>query len=1009
MSRRLYFFLDLAVCIFLCFSHQAFSQEKCGTVQLEEKYRPIIGESVKEFESWVQTKKTERQLRLSSSRTAEAIYTIPVVIHVLHQGEAYGEGSNIPLEQVLSQIELLNQDFRRLNSDTTDTREIFKPVAADALIEFALAKRDPEGMPTSGVVRARAGKDSYAIGEEDLLQKVSYWPPDRYLNIWVTNLKSGLLGFAQFPVSDLIGLKPNIANKFLPDGVTIDYEYFGQGFNAKEFSTGRTATHEIGHYLGLRHIWGDGGCGSDDYCSDTPAADRASSSGSCELSKASCGSTDMIENYMDYSPDKCMNIFTKDQKERMRTVLEFSPRRRSLIGSAALVAPTLVDNDLGIKTIVSPAGGICSARFMPEIVVRNYGTSIITQFEVSVVINGLEWDSRTISTNLAPLAAYTVTFDEVLLEQGGLYTTTFEIGSVNQTLDNKVSNNKVSIDASYQRLISLPMLETFEENGSQLVMKADNPDQPFAAITLAPKVLATNLAIQFDYFSADSTQFGDWEMLLSPIIDLTKYPSLTIDFDYAYGHDGINNSDGLLVAVSTDCGATFEYDDIVFQRFSEDLATTYIEPGQAFIPSGPAEWKKAFIALNNFKGADRIQLAFIGQNGLGNNLFLDDIKISSNNLADYDIGISEVTDLSFISCINQPVPTVEVKNFGKQPITSFLLSYTVNNTTEELEVNNIFINTGQTINVPLEIDALEDGTYKLELALDQPNGNTDQRISDNSFSQLFHVKTATDVIPFRETFTSNRGVEENLLHRITNTDGRTWQIQNDESLSQGNKVARMTSYDLTVLGDEFWLATKVLDLDDADEASMSFKLSYAKRQNRSERLRVMVSVDCGINFRDVVYDKRGSDLAITESEEFWAPSTSEDWKRETIDLSAYAGNSSVVVAIVGTNGNGNNMYLDDIEFYLSGEPTPVFPVEDLIRLFPNPAKEVINVAFSLAERQTVTLRMQDVRGRVYFEKEYPNTLNQIYQLTTVNEANGMYLIQAITKDKVTAQRVIIRH
>ncbi|MEQ8532271.1 MAG: choice-of-anchor J domain-containing protein, partial [Imperialibacter sp.] len=761
--------------------------------------------------------------------------------------------------------------------------------------------------------------------------------------------------------------------------------------------------------LGLRHIWGDGGCGSDDYCSDTPAADRASSSGSCELSKASCGSTDMIENYMDYSPDKCMNIFTKDQKERMRTVLEFSPRRRSLIGSEALVAPTLVANDLGIKTIINPVGGICSARFMPEIVVRNYGTSIITQFEVSAVINGLEWDSRTISTNLAPLAAYTVTFDEVLLDEGGLYTTSFEVVSVNQALDNNASNNKVSVDASYQRLISLPMLETFEENGSQLVMKADNPDQPFAAIRLAPKALVTNLAMEFAYFSADSTQFGDWEMLLSPIIDLTKYPSLTIDFDYAYGHDGINNSDGLLVAVSTDCGATFEYEDIVFQRFGEDLATTYVEPGQAFIPSGPAEWKKAFIALNNFKGADRIQLAFIGQNGLGNNLFLDDLKISSNNLADYDIGISEVTDLAFISCINQPVPTVEVKNFGKEPITSFSLSYTINNNSRELQVNNIFINTGQTINVPLEIDALEDGTYKLELALDQPNGNTDQRTSDNSFSQLFHVKTATDVIPFRETFASNRGIEETLLHRITNTDGRTWQIQSDESLSQGNKVARMTSYDLTVLGDEFWLATKVLDLDEVDEASMSFKLSYAKRENRSERLRVMVSVDCGINFRDVVYDKRGSDLAITESEEFWAPSTSDDWKRETIDLSAYAGHSSVVVAIVGTNGNGNNMYLDDIEFYLSGEPTPVFPVEDLIRLFPNPAKEVINVAFSLAERQTVTLRMQDVRGRVYFEKEYPNTLNQIYELTTVNEANGMYLIQAITKDKVTAQRVIIRH
>lgn len=969
----------------------------------------IIGESVGEFESWVQSKRTARQFKLSNSRVAETVYSIPVVVHILHQGEDYGVKSNIPLEQVLSQIELLNQDFRRLNADTTDTRDIFKPVASDVKIEFVLAKRDPEGLPTSGIVRARASKDSYAIGEEGELQKVSYWPPDKYLNIWVTNLKSGLLGFAQFPVSDLAGLNDNLANKFLADGVTVDFEYFGLGYNAQDFSTGRTATHEIGHYLGLRHIWGDGGCGVDDFCEDTPAQDRASSSASCELSKESCGTADMIENFMDYTPDKCMNLFTKDQKERMRTVLEYSPRRRTLIESDASIAPIPVANDLGIKEVINPQTGICSARFMPEVVVRNYGTNTVSSFKIKAIINGIEWDSRTISTTLPPSGAYTVTFDEVLLEQSGVYTTLFEIVSVNQLVDENPDNNSRIIEASYQRLITLPVLETFDENSSQLVNKSDTPNQPFASIEEAPKDVANNKAMKFGYFDSDSSQLGSWEILLSPIIDLTKYPSLNVEFSYAYGHDGINTTDGLIVAASLDCGSTFEFDNIVFKRFGDALATAYVDPGEVFIPSGPAEWKKASFSINNFRGADKIQLAFIGQNGHGNDLYIDDISITSNNLADYDIGISDVTDLSFISCINQPVPTVEVKNYGKQPVITFSLSYSVDGVQNEMQVKNLFLNTGQTVEVPLQLGQLDDGIYQLKLDIDQPNGNADQRSSDNSFSRLFHIKTAQDVIPFRETFSSNRGEDDLYLHRLNNTGGRTWQIQNDNSLGSGNKVARMSSYDLTSLGDEFWLASRVLDLDEAVEASMSFKVSYAKRANRSERLRVMVSVDCGISFRDIVYDKRGSELAVTESDEFWTPSTAEDWRTEYVDLSDYAGNSNLLVAIVGTNGNGNNLYLDDVEFYLSSEPTPDFPAVDLIRVFPNPAKEIINVAFNLQERQTVLVRMQDVRGRIYFEKEYPNTLNQVYQLTTVNEANGLYLIQVITKDKASAQRVILRH
>lgn len=998
--------------LFFTFS-RAYTQEKCGTVALEEKYRPLIGESVQEFEDWVQKKELQRILMkyqaFAAGRVQATVYTVPVVVHVLHQGEEYGVGSNIPDEQIFSQIQTLNQDFRRLNPDTTETRDIFEPVAADSEIQFVLAQRDPEGLPTTGIVRSRAGQESYQIGEEEELSAISYWDPDKYLNVWVTNLKSGLLGFAQFPVSDFLGLQQDVINSFYPDGVTIDYEFFGTGYNTNDFSRGRTVTHEIGHYFGLRHIWGDGGCNTDDYLEDTPRQDGPGSSAACQLSRATCNSVDMVENYMDYSPDVCMNIFTEDQKERMRTVLEYSPRRRSLLNSDAALAPVSVAKDLGIRAIYEPGEGICTARFMPEVEVRNYGTSDIQQFEIRMTINDELWDSKVITTSLPSLATYTVAFDEVLLTEKGVYATEFEITGVDGGEDDNPQNDTKALNAVYQRLAILPVLENFDSSVSQFVSKSQHMLPSFAEVAVAPKDFAENQAMAFGFFEADSTFFGAWEVLLSPVIDVIKYPSITINFDYAYGHNGTSNVDGLIVAITTDCGNTFPSDGIVFRRFGNALATTIVDNNEEYMPLGPSEWKSVNVPLTGFQGAGKIQVAFIAQNGLGNNLYLDDILISSNSLADYDIGIEDVIDVPFVTCHESIQPTILVKNFGKEVIYNFSVFYSIGDIDGVVDVSNVQLFTGQSIEVPLPLPELPDGDYSLLLSLEDPNGQLDERQSDNAWSAVFHIRSDVDVIPLRETFTSGRNGEDPVMYRLTNEDNRTWQLQDDESLRAGNRVVRMTSYDLTALGDEFWLVSPVLNLSGVDEASVLFRVSYAKRANRSERLRVMVSTDCGTSFQNVVYDKRGSELAVTDSQEFWTPQTPGDWRTEFVDLSAYAGRSGVVVAIVGTNGNGNNLYLDDVEFFVSGDTLPVIPDEDIIRIFPNPAKEIVHVAFNLPQRETATLRFIDVKGRILLEKEYPNTLNQTYELTTLNEANGVYLLQVITPTTSSVQRVILRH
>ncbi|HAZ24066.1 MAG TPA: Pregnancy-associated plasma protein-A, partial [Algoriphagus sp.] len=201
----------------------------------------------------------QRNQPLSIARTQEEIRLIPVVVHVIHNGTPIGQGANVPLSQIESQIRTLNEDFRRLNPDANRTPAEFLPVAADSKIEFVLAKQDPNGLPTNGIVRIQGPKTSYAPQDAAQIGQLSQWNPDEYLNIWVVPLNQPFIGYASFPVSGLPGLNFSPAPA-ITDGVTIDFRFFGTGGNAIGASLGRTATHEVGHYFGLRHIWGDGGC-----------------------------------------------------------------------------------------------------------------------------------------------------------------------------------------------------------------------------------------------------------------------------------------------------------------------------------------------------------------------------------------------------------------------------------------------------------------------------------------------------------------------------------------------------------------------------------------------------------------------------------------------------------------------------------------------------------------------------------------------------------------------------
>lgn len=321
-----------------------FGYVRCSSVENELALQQQFPTRLKnnEFEQWISPLVSNKKRKIAEkvSKTA-SIISIPVVVHVIHNGDALGSGENITDAQVRSQIKVLNEDYRRMMGTRGHNSNA---VGADTEIEFCLAAVDPSGNMTNGINRKELSNASFTQTEVNTIVKpATQWDPTKYLNIWVVRFTDNtLLGYAQFPsASGLSGLSSN-GGEATTDGVVIVYQAFGSADDNdgtfilnNTYKYGRTTTHEVGHWLGLRHVWGDGDCNVDDYCNDTPIA--ADANYDCPASKDTCPASpgvDMIENYMDYTKDACMNIFTNDQKIRMLTVLENSPRRKELLNSA---------------------------------------------------------------------------------------------------------------------------------------------------------------------------------------------------------------------------------------------------------------------------------------------------------------------------------------------------------------------------------------------------------------------------------------------------------------------------------------------------------------------------------------------------------------------------------------------------------------------------------------------------------------------------------------------------
>ena len=604
------------------FVGKSFGQtRKCATVEINEsaeKLNPSAQKAKADLESF-----TAEYLR--NKTKSEEVYIIPVVFHVMHN---YG-AEDISRAQILDAIRILNDDFRKLNSDTSDIIPEFIGIAADSKIEFRLATIDPNGNCTDGIVRVVTTSTYY--GDESTKLESPAWPRNKYLNIWtVESIANGAAGYSYYPSSVAGSWGEDV------DGVMVLYNYVGSIWPSS-LLTSRTLTHEIGHYLNLAHPWGSSNepglssnCDIDDGVSDTP---NTIGHTSCNLYAVSCGSLDNVQNYMEYS--YCDRMFTEGQKQRMRAALNSSVSGRNNLWTLSNLISTGTD-DGAVAAVCLP---------MPDFTFSKQFSCVNT----SIQYTDLTWNSDTItsrnwsfpggnpstSTDLNPIVTY---------NNAGSYNVTLSV--TNPAGSNQITRNDCIYIQDPTLGEALPFIEGFENN-SFPIHPTDNSKNWTVigdGISLWSRTagISSSGSACVEYNNSNNI-IGQTSTLLSPnILMIGNNPGNTIKFKVAYAQKDANSMDKLYVFISNNCGSTWA---LKYSSSGSSLSTNGGNFVNSFVP-GPSDWRQESIFLNSLiLNKPYIRIKFVATSGEGNSIFIDDINFDQATNID-NLSISERYNLS---------------------------------------------------------------------------------------------------------------------------------------------------------------------------------------------------------------------------------------------------------------------------------------------------------------------------------------------------------------------------
>lgn len=595
---------------------------RCGVIEVMEnsfKRNPELQARFQKQTQDIQKTVIERKSRVHILRTQSTITYVPVVFHIVLTNPSMVTDAQIQL-----QIEQLNKDFAGINADSTKIPAAFKHLFSKTNIQFKLAQRTPDDVPSTGIVRRTTTHSSFSITDNSVKYTATggadAWDHNRFYNVWITNLSQGYLGYATFP------------NSTVPaeDGVVIHYTSLPSG--TAPYNMGRTLVHETGHYFFLYHIWGDeNGCGGTDYIDDTPNQGTYTSGCPGEPLKDLCTDTlpgVLYADFMDYTDDACMVMFTNDQVTRMEASL--STYRSTLFtsnGADPVVEFTL---DASAKSINTPIQRVCNATFSPVITLRNRGANTINSATIYASIDGGTATSTAWTGSLETFNETAVTLNALTTTQG-THTLTIIVTNPNGTTDDNSSNDTLTTIYRYIPSLSTPVTEGFESPafppaGWDIV----NPDQSYTWERATNVSKSGNASVVMRNRNYNSN--GEKDYLRMPVVKIGQADSAWLTFQVAAAVSENPAASGvpfdtLEVLVSRDCGATYTS---LYKKWGSSLITRNYAFDSTFVPNAN-EWRKDSVNLTGYIN-DSVMIAFLNTTEFENNIYIDDINVYSLTL-----------------------------------------------------------------------------------------------------------------------------------------------------------------------------------------------------------------------------------------------------------------------------------------------------------------------------------------------------------------------------------------
>ncbi|MBW7840474.1 MAG: choice-of-anchor J domain-containing protein [Chitinophagaceae bacterium] len=1017
--------------------HSAREIQKCGTMLIMEASIRNNPDIVKQWQLQGEKKYHEYLTRKSSLKgILNDTIIIPVVFHLIDQADKL---AMIPDRTLYDQLEMMNEAFNGTKADMfryVIPEEIYN-LTGRIPVRFVMARRDPLGNLTSGIERKTGSTPDYIKIKSAAEGGLNAWNTDKYLNVWAGTLPpvggTSILGVGTFPFTNDIG----------PQGVVVDIKSLSYTTNTTRsyyptYSEGVTLIHEVGHYLYLWHTFGDQTvCNNTDFRiqagwplaagagpegDDTPA-EKADAGGRAHFGLPSMNYSDgcttessgeMYGSIMNYFDDRALFMFSEGHGRRVLSTIEYY--RPDLANSDGATPPTSTTDAYVVSAM--PYGNIERRAYIKNNTpltakLRNYGNTPISSIQLTVKIDGTLSFSQVFSVSLLPGKDTILPLGNINAVAG---THLVEIISSNP-------NGDVDAFTANDTLQSLIIIAGLSKN-APFVETFSSPAFPPEDWTIwNPNSDATwtydgisgyngGGAASMKFFTYNKP--GALDELIMPPINIGSADSSVLSFKVAYGAydmQDVSVWDGLEIYLSYDDGRSYQ---LVYRKSGTYLASVAGNSRTSFIANTNGNWKYQEVNLSPFivPGKDFL-IKFRALNGYGNNLYLDDVGISSATRLNRDVTITGLTGVSLYNCDAMPTPVISVRSNGKDPINSVKINYRIDEMALQTFDKNLSLtqNNSTIITLPT-LATLPPGGHNLTIYTSMPNGLADEAPQNDTVMMRFYVIGKSD-IPLEESFESATMPPAQWVIQPS-VSGLTWE-KSTLSASKGISSVMVNNYLYNGMGKGAHLISpRIHPTKDYDSLFLYFDYAYAPGINypgitgdSEDTLEVKLTLDCGQTFT-TLFKKYGNEMVTVEDPDAQKlhpfVAASKDWLTVKIYLNPVVGKSDFQVFFSAKGHNRNNLYLDNIN--LLGITVPPLLKEKGYLFYPSPFQSQFIIRNYEQPTDLRSIQIYNAIGQLVWYRTYNGDAYRQILVNTPGWAPGLYTVKMNFTDRKVVEKVL---